>query len=69
MYIYIYIYIYIYLYMNIYVHSYTDINVYVYRYIHSDTSSIDHLVIREFVSGLPRYQADRLDTTCYQRSS
>jgi len=46
MYIYKYIYEYIYIFIYIYI--------YIYIYI-SDTSSIDHLVMREFVSGPPRY--------------
>ena len=50
-YISIYVYIYIYIYIYIYVHIYT----YIHTHIYSDISSIDHLALREFVSGPPRY--------------
>ena len=57
MYIHIYINIYVYIHIYIYIYIYTYIYIYIVLRTHtpSDTSSIDHLVMREFVSGPPRY--------------
>ena len=41
------------IYVNIYMYIYVHVCVCIYIY--SDISSIDHLVMREFVSGPPRY--------------
>ena len=51
MYICIYLYMYIYIYIYIYIHIYSCI--YIYSCICSDTPLIDHLFMREFVSGPP----------------
>ena len=55
--VYIYTYIYICNCIHIHIHIYIYVYVFIYIYIHiySDISSIDHLVMREFVSRSPRY--------------